>query len=766
MIKYNPVKRIKKVSRKGSGGLGDTGTVLVVGALGVGGYLAWKYWGKNIIPTEESTGTVNFTSIPAQSKVYLNDSTISAGHTPLTLELDKGNYNWKMVMDNNPLTFKVGSFSLTGGETKDINVDFSITDDLSFDLLQPIIAPSEIYPGTLVNISCPIKSKSNVSAILKAIVEIHEGSVLPGTGNLIKSIDIPDFQINIGETKNITTNFTEIANDKTRRDIVVKILKSTTNEEITSKEFDDAYTVKLPSSTFRNLSITKITPSSTPSHSTVIVTGSFEHYGASGNYRVICNLGHEPFTNLFESSGYSNCVVSIDGSWKTYNYSVSIVLGDNTTPIGSPFDVQTRIYNIDKQTTDIEVIGTEMLTVTTTSHIINYSVSPVGSGLYTLGMTYNTESGNISVPETTSWIDIDVSAKAGYAFDHWGGSGVEFMDDIRTKPNSIKNKDCSLIAYFVSSSLTSHWNIRTPYPNQFSNSLPIIYVKLNGTVSLEFYTGVLESYDFKVGDNIVFQCYDAWNSDIVLDYWELDGSNIGSQQNKAFNITDTIGHSIKAIMKKGTVVSPITGMLHVSFSPSNSVVKVNGENVYNNQNYELEQGTYSWTASASGFTSKSGTVTIQAGLTTNLNISLAEIYTLSVTASPSSGGTVSKSPSKSSYNEGEVVTLTAHPSNGYVFSYWSGIVGTPGYSPINIVVERNTNIMAVFVTTQETGPKFTVGDIISIGSDIYTVHAVAEASFEYILAEGRYPNDVISWNWVDSNYIDDVATLIGHVYIG
>ncbi|MCP4702047.1 MAG: PKD domain-containing protein, partial [Gammaproteobacteria bacterium] len=48
-------------------------------------------------------------------------------------------------------------------------------------------------------------------------------------------------------------------------------------------------------------------------------------------------------------------------------------------------------------------------------------------------------------------------------------------------------------------------------------------------------------------------------------------------------------------------------------------------------------------------------------------------YTFSVTASPPSGGSVSRNPDKSEYDDsGENVTATATPSNGYQFDKWSG----------------------------------------------------------------------------------------------
>ena len=58
------------------------------------------------------------------------------------------------------------------------------------------------------------------------------------------------------------------------------------------------------------------------------------------------------------------------------------------------------------------------------------------------------------------------------------------------------------------------------------------------------------------------------------------------------------------------------------------------------------------------------------------------------------------------------------------------------------------------------------GDIIVLGgSDIYTVRGVDNYQLKYLLAEGRWPNDVLSYNWVDGTYIDRISTFIEHVDI-
>jgi len=68
-------------------------------------------------------------------------------------------------------------------------------------------------------------------------------------------------------------------------------------------------------------------------------------------------------------------------------------------------------------------------------------------------------------------------------------------------------------------------------------------------------------------------------------------------------------------------------------------------------------------------------------------------YTLTVSSSPSDGGYVT--PSGGTYKEGEMVTLTAHPYSGYVFSHWGGDASGSS-ATIQIVMNSDKNVVAYF----------------------------------------------------------------------
>lgn len=77
-------------------------------------------------------------------------------------------------------------------------------------------------------------------------------------------------------------------------------------------------------------------------------------------------------------------------------------------------------------------------------------------------------------------------------------------------------------------------------------------------------------------------------------------------------------------------------------------------------------------------------------------------YTLSITASPSAGGTVTANPNASSYTAGTVVTLTAAPASGYTFSGWSGAASGTS-TTTTVTVNSNLAVTANFTANNGGG---------------------------------------------------------------
>ncbi len=72
------------------------------------------------------------------------------------------------------------------------------------------------------------------------------------------------------------------------------------------------------------------------------------------------------------------------------------------------------------------------------------------------------------------------------------------------------------------------------------------------------------------------------------------------------------------------------------------------------------------------------------------------IYSVTVSSSPSNGGSVSRNPDRELYTYGEQVTLTASPASGYDFSYWDGDA-SGSQNPKTITVTGDMSVTAYFI---------------------------------------------------------------------
>ena len=70
-------------------------------------------------------------------------------------------------------------------------------------------------------------------------------------------------------------------------------------------------------------------------------------------------------------------------------------------------------------------------------------------------------------------------------------------------------------------------------------------------------------------------------------------------------------------------------------------------------------------------------------------------YTLETEVSPADSGTVALYPTGTEFDEGELVTLTATPADGYEFVGWQGDI-TASESTMTIVMSADTQLTAVF----------------------------------------------------------------------
>ncbi|MCJ8164146.1 InlB B-repeat-containing protein [Pontibacter sp. E15-1] len=103
----------------------------------------------------------------------------------------------------------------------------------------------------------------------------------------------------------------------------------------------------------------------------------------------------------------------------------------------------------------------------------------------------------------------------------------------------------------------------------------------------------------------------------------------------------------------------------------------------------------------SGWTGDTATVTNPLVLRVTSNMSLSAGFTAgqyTVTATATTGGSVSLVPEKTSYTFGDTITLTATPEQGYTFGGWSGdTVSTE--NPLTLYVSGDVNLSAGFEAT-------------------------------------------------------------------
>lgn len=84
-------------------------------------------------------------------------------------------------------------------------------------------------------------------------------------------------------------------------------------------------------------------------------------------------------------------------------------------------------------------------------------------------------------------------------------------------------------------------------------------------------------------------------------------------------------------------------------------------------------------------------------------------YTLTLVSSPAAGGSITASPSASSYASGTVVTLTAAPASGYTFTGWSGAASGTA-TTTTVTVTANISVTASFTGTSTGGNTLRIDD--------------------------------------------------------
>jgi len=90
----------------------------------------------------------------------------------------------------------------------------------------------------------------------------------------------------------------------------------------------------------------------------------------------------------------------------------------------------------------------------------------------------------------------------------------------------------------------------------------------------------------------------------------------------------------------------------------------------------------------------------------------AQTYSISTSAIPAGGGSISRSPDNETYESGTPVTLTAIPASGYIFDGWDS---APGSLPtLEITMNSDKHVTAYFKSTDTTPPQISEVNISKI----------------------------------------------------
>ncbi len=147
------------------------------------------------------------------------------------------------------------------------------------------------------------------------------------------------------------------------------------------------------------------------------------------------------------------------------------------------------------------------------------------------------------------------------------------------------------------------------------------------------------------------------------------------------------------ILQQRTLTMAVDGQ--GSTSPSVGSHSYNeGENVSISASPAVGWAFSNWVGDVSSASSPNTTVTMNADKTVTAVFTALDTYTLNMDVSGQ--GTVSPATGSYSYYEGEVVSISANPANGWRFEYWQGDVANSNSLNTTVTMNANKTVTAVF----------------------------------------------------------------------
>ena len=240
------------------------------------------------------------------------------------------------------------------------------------------------------------------------------------------------------------------------------------------------------------------------------------------------------------------------------------------------------------------------------------------------------------------------------------------------------------------------------------------------------------------------------------------GASLGTQNPVEFTITGE--HTITAKFKPAqytlnvAVDPPGTGTVNVS--PLKASYDYGEEVTLTAASTAPGYNFTGWTGDANG---NINPITVTVTKNMNITANFAQSFTVTASANPAEGGSVSLNPPGPSYAPGTEVTATAVANDGYTFTNWSGDLD--GSNPVEIfTVNSNLNIVANFGQPQFTFNATSAGN----GSVDWTPKKTTYAPGELITVTATPASGFVFNNWtgdLDSTVNPLVFPISGNISI-
>jgi uncharacterized repeat protein (TIGR02543 family) len=378
-----------------------------------------------------------------------------------------------------------------------------------------------------------------------------------------------------------------------------------------------------------------------------------------GDKAVTAHFTQNQYTLAITIEGQGN--VSIDPDQSTYTYGTIVQL-TAIPDVGWSFDHWSGNLTGSTNPTNITIDENKAVTAHFTQNQYTLTISIEGQGNVT------------EDPDQTTYIygqvvTFTANASAGWVFDHWAGdlSGNQNPATITMNDNKI------VIANF---SITSGYTLS-------------IIVEGSGTVIKE---PDQPTYTYDQVVTLTANASAGW----VFDHWtgDLSGNQnpttitMDDNKNVIANFSITSGYTLTIIVEgSGTVIKDPD-------QPTYAYGQIVNLTAIPATGWSFNH----WTGDLTG-NQNPATITIDNNKNVIANFSNTSGYTLIITIEGS--GTVTKDPDQSIYTYGQVVTLTANASAGWVFDHWANDL-TGNQNPTTIIMNGNKTVIANFTQNQYT----------------------------------------------------------------